>query len=128
MANNELTLNEFKEVFSYLLDNNKQLEDRNLRPIAVGLEGEAGVGKTSIIEEIAIERGMTLVKVNLAQLEEIGYKVLAFEDRSPDLDNYVAQTLMDEGTLDNLCADKKTINKKNIGYFLLVAEKTGEQK
>ena len=72
MANNEITLNEFKEVFSYLLDNNKQLEDRNLRPIAVGLEGEAGVGKTSIIEEVAIERGMTLVKVNLAQLEEIG--------------------------------------------------------
>lgn len=72
MTNNELTLNEFKEVFSYLLDNNKQLEDKGLRPIAVGLEGEAGVGKTSIIEEIAKDRGMTMVKVNLAQLEEIG--------------------------------------------------------
>ena len=59
----------------------------------------------------------------MAQLEEIGYKVLAFEDRSKDLDNYVAQTLMDEGTLDNLCVDKKTINRKNIGYFLLVAQK-----
>ena len=67
-----MTLNEFKEVFSYLLDNNKHLEDNNLRPIAVGVEGEAGVGKTSIIEEIAKERDMTLVKVNLAQLEEIG--------------------------------------------------------
>ena len=72
MTNNEITLNEFKEVFSYLLDNNKQLEDKGLRPIAVGIEGEAGVGKTSIIEEIAKERDMTLVKVNLAQLEEIG--------------------------------------------------------
>lgn len=72
MTNNEITLNEFKEVFSYLLDNNKQLEDKGLRPIAVGIEGEAGVGKTSIIEEIAKERNMTLVKVNLAQLEEIG--------------------------------------------------------
>ena len=45
MTNNEITLNEFKEVFSYLLDNNKQLEDKGLRPIAVGLEGEAGIGK-----------------------------------------------------------------------------------
>ena len=72
MTNNEMTQNEFKEVFTYLLDNNKQLEDKGLRPIAVGLEGEAGVGKTSIIEEIATERGMTMVKVNLAQLEEIG--------------------------------------------------------
>ena len=45
MANNEMTLNEFKEVFAYLLDNNKYLEDNNLRPIAVGVEGEAGIGK-----------------------------------------------------------------------------------
>ena len=67
-----MTLNEFKEVFSYLLDNNKQLEDKGLRPIAVGIEGEAGVGKTSVIEQITKERGMTLCKVNLAQLEEIG--------------------------------------------------------
>ena len=45
MTSNEMTLNEFKEVFSYLLDNNKHLEDSNLRPIAVGGEGEAGIGK-----------------------------------------------------------------------------------
>ena len=72
MTNNEITLNEFKEVFSYLLDNNKHLEDNNLRPIAVGIEGEAGIGKTTLIEDIAKERGMTMCKVNLAQLEEIG--------------------------------------------------------
>jgi len=72
MTSNEMTLNEFKEVFSYLLDNNKHLEDSNLRPIAVGVEGEAGIGKTTLIEDIAKERGMTLCKVNLAQLEEIG--------------------------------------------------------
>lgn len=59
----------------------------------------------------------------IAQLKEIGYKVIAFEDRSQDLDNYVAQTLMDEGTLENLCADEKTLKKKNLGYFLLVAQK-----
>lgn len=72
MTNNEMTLNEFKEVFTYLLDNNKHLEDNNLRPIAVGVEGEAGIGKTSLIEAIAKERGMTICKINLAQLEEIG--------------------------------------------------------
>ena len=67
-----MTLNEFKEVFAYLLDNNKHLEDNNLRPIAVGVEGEAGIGKTTLIEDIAKKRGMTMCKVNLAQLEEIG--------------------------------------------------------
>ena len=72
MTSNEMTLNEFKEVFSYLLDNNKQLEDKGLRPIAVGLEGEAGTGKTSIVMQLAEEKGMTLCKLNLSQLEEVG--------------------------------------------------------
>lgn len=69
---NELTLNEFKEVFTYLLDNNKQLEDQGQRPIAIGVEGPPGIGKTSIIESIAQEKGMTMCKINLAQLEEVG--------------------------------------------------------
>lgn len=67
-----MTLHEFKEILMYLLDNNKRLEDEGQRPIAVGIEGEAGVGKTSLIEEIAKERGMTLCKVCLSQLEEVG--------------------------------------------------------
>lgn len=72
MTTNAMTLNEFKEVFTYLLDNNKELEDKGQRPIAIGIEGEAGIGKTSLIEEVAKERNMTLCKVNLSQLEEIG--------------------------------------------------------
>lgn len=58
--------------------------------------------------------------------EEIGFNVMAFEDRTADLDNYVAQTLMDEGTLDSLCTNLKwKINgkKRKIGYFILVAQK-----
>lgn len=72
MASNEMTLNEFKEVFTYLLDNNRHLEDAGLRPIAIGIEGEAGLGKTTLVEDVAKQRGMTLCKVNLSQLEEVG--------------------------------------------------------
>ena len=68
MTNNEITLNEFKEVLSYLLDNNKSLEDNGLRPIAIGVEGEAGTGKTSIVMQLAEEKGLTLCKLNLSQL------------------------------------------------------------
>jgi midasin (ATPase involved in ribosome maturation) len=67
-----MTLNEFKEVFTYLLDNNKLLEDQGQRPVAIGVEGAAGIGKTSLIENIAREKGMTMCKINLAQLEEVG--------------------------------------------------------
>lgn len=69
---NEMTLNEFKEVFTYLLDNNKRLEDQGQRPIAIGVEGPPGIGKTSLIENIAQEKGMTMCKILLSQVEEQG--------------------------------------------------------
>ena len=73
MANlNEMTISEFTNVFNYLLDNNKTLQENGLTPIAIGLEGQAGIGKTSVIQQIAEKRGMTLCKLNLSQLEEVG--------------------------------------------------------
>lgn len=73
MANmNEMTISEFTEVFNYLLDNNKELQDKGLTPIAIGLEGEAGIGKTTLVEDIAKKRGMTFCKLSLSQLEEVG--------------------------------------------------------
>ncbi len=73
MANlNEMTISEFTGVFNYLLDNNKALQDSGLSPIAIGLEGEAGIGKTTVVEDIAKKRGMSFCKLNLSQLEEVG--------------------------------------------------------
>lgn len=69
---NEMTISEFTGVFNYLLDNNKQLEKQGLTPIAIGLEGAAGIGKTAVVEEIANKRGMSFCKLNLSQLEEVG--------------------------------------------------------
>lgn len=73
MANlNEMTISEFTDVFNYLLDNNRQLEEKGLTPIAIGLEGEAGIGKTAVVEQVAHKRGMTYCKISLSQLEEVG--------------------------------------------------------
>ena len=120
MTNNEMTLNEFKEVFTYLLDNNKQLEDKGLRPIAVGLEGEAGVGKTSIIEEIATERGMTMVKVNLAQLEEIGdlvgLPIKEYEVAWIDNGNIKDKRWMSENQIKNLDSRLKLTGRIRMAY------------
>lgn len=69
---NEMTISEFTGVFNYLLDNNKELQEKGLTPIAIGLEGEAGIGKTTLIQDVAKQRGMTLCKLNLSQLEEVG--------------------------------------------------------
>lgn len=73
MANlNEMTISEFTGVFNYLLDNNKALQESGISPIAIGLEGEAGIGKTTVVEDIAKKRGMSFCKLNLSQLEEVG--------------------------------------------------------
>lgn len=69
---NEMTISEFTDVFNYLLDNNKQLQEKGLTPIAIGLEGAAGIGKTAVVEEVAKKRGMTFCKLSLSQLEEVG--------------------------------------------------------
>ena len=69
---NSINLEEFKEIFDYLVDNNKRLQDEGKKTSSVGLEGPAGIGKTAIVEQIARERGMTFIKLNLSQLEEIG--------------------------------------------------------
>ena len=69
---NEMTISEFTDVLNYLLDNNKKLQEGGLTPIAIGIEGAAGIGKTSLIQQVAEKRGMTLCKLNLSQLEEVG--------------------------------------------------------
>ncbi len=64
----------------------------------------------------------------IAQMEETGFRVMAFEDRTMDLDNFVAQSVMDgeEDIMSGLCNNlQKEINgkKRRIGYFLLVVQK-----
>ena len=68
----ELTLIEAKEIINYIIDNNVRLKEEGKKPTAVDLCGPAGIGKTSIIEQIAEERGALLVKINLSELEEVG--------------------------------------------------------
>lgn len=66
----ELTLNEFTQTLSYLIDNNHKLIDKGDTPISVCLEGDAGLGKTSVVQQLAQSKNMTFVKINLAQIEE----------------------------------------------------------
>lgn len=53
--------------------------------------------------------------------DEVGFKVKVFEDRSIDLDNYVGEKILQDGSLDTCVTACK--DKKGIGYFMLIAEK-----
>lgn len=71
ISNNQITLDEFKDTIKYLIKNNKALVDAGDKPIAFGIEGSAGLGKTSMLEQIAEELNYGYIRLNLAELEEV---------------------------------------------------------
>lgn len=69
---NTITMTEVKNLVNYTIDNNFKLQEAGKTPIAVSLEADAGIGKTSILEQIAAERGMTCTKISLHEMDEAG--------------------------------------------------------
>lgn len=67
-----MNIEEIKSTLNYLLDNNLELVEQGLDKIAINIVGEAGIGKTSIIKQMAEERGAGYKRLNLSELEEIG--------------------------------------------------------
>lgn len=68
----ELNSKEIKNLVNFIIQNNKFLIEKNKLPIALEIVGEAGIGKTSVIEQIASENDFHFVKKNLSELEELG--------------------------------------------------------
>ena len=69
---NEITLTEFREIFKFIIQNNRRLEDEGKKTTAVGLTSLPGLGKTMTVRQLAEELEMTCVVVRLSQIEEIG--------------------------------------------------------
>lgn len=72
MAASTISMDQVKHLLNYTIDNNLRLSEKHITPIAISLESSPGIGKTSIVEQVAKERNMTYVKISLAQLEEAG--------------------------------------------------------
>ena len=64
--------NDVKRLINYTIDNGFELEKQGKTPVAICLEAEPGIGKTSIFQQVAEERGMGFVKLNVAQMDEAG--------------------------------------------------------
>ena len=68
----ELNTDELKGFVNHIVNNNRYLQQNGKIPVAIAVEGEAGIGKTSTILEIGKDLGLNVVKINLSQIEEIG--------------------------------------------------------
>lgn len=67
-----LNVNEAKTFLTHIVSNNRYLQNSNKPPVAVEIIGDSGIGKTSMVIQAANELGLSFVKLNLAQIEELG--------------------------------------------------------
>lgn len=72
MAEVNLNIDELKEFINHIIRNNKFLQADEKNSVSVEVLGESGIGKTSAIAELAKENNLNFVKLNLAQIEELG--------------------------------------------------------
>ena len=72
MAQVNLNVTELKGFVNHIITNNRFLQEGGKHPVSVEVVGESGIGKTSSIVELASENNLKFVKLNLAQIEELG--------------------------------------------------------
>ena len=67
-----LNISEAKEFLTHIIVNNRYLQENSKLPVATEVIGDSGIGKTSTIIQLANELNLNFVKLNLAQIEELG--------------------------------------------------------
>lgn len=66
-----LNAEELKEFLEYTIENNKFLITKNIVPLSINIEGTAGVGKTSSVIALMDEKGIPIIRKNLAELDDL---------------------------------------------------------
>ncbi len=72
MAQVNLNIDEVKGFVNHIINNNRFLQEQGKPPVAIEVVGESGIGKTSTVVELAKDSNLNFVKLNLAQIEELG--------------------------------------------------------
>jgi hypothetical protein len=67
-----LNIEQLADFLRHIITNNRHLQSKGLNPAAVQVVGDSGIGKTSMAMQLASELNLELVKLNLAQIEELG--------------------------------------------------------
>jgi DNA transposition AAA+ family ATPase len=54
----KINIKELKQTLNHFIKQNRDLQSRGLTPVAVNVVGEAGIGKTSAIQQLAKENNL----------------------------------------------------------------------
>jgi hypothetical protein len=72
MQQSQISIRDLKTFLNHIISNNRHLQEEGKTPVAVEVVGDSGIGKTSSIIQLAQELDLNFVKLNLAQIEELG--------------------------------------------------------
>lgn len=114
----KINMKEAEDLLNFTIDNNRQLQDAGQTPIAISFTGEHGIGKTSLVEQVAKKRGMTLTKLSLHELEEvgdlIGYPVKEYRvvEKKTGKNGWVAADVLERVDREKF----KVTNESRMGY------------
>lgn len=83
MSQVKLNSCELKDFIKHVINNNRFIQAQGKVPTALNVVGNAGLGKTTVVSNLAKEEGMQFVKINLAMIEElsdlVGFPVKEFQ-------------------------------------------------
>jgi len=137
----QLNIDEVKDLLVHIINNNRKLQEQKKPSVSTEVIGDSGIGKTSTILQLANEMGLNYVKLNLAQIEElgdlVGYPIRQFEmvknkgtEEAPEwVSNWVDEHLLEDArhrgyiasgkSQMSYCAPEWIANKKGGGILIL---------
>jgi len=107
-----------KNILYHIISNNQSLAEQGKKKNALLIEGPAGLGKTSVVQQVAESVGFNFVKVNLSNVEQAGdlcgFPIREFEYTDSDLRPHWINEVdaASPGALDGL----KRTGKTRTGY------------
>lgn len=93
----QLTSTETKAILRHIILNNQQLAEEGKKAVALSILGNAGIGKTAIVHQIAEELSMGFVRINLAEVtpdDFLGYPIKEFEYQKEDDNRWIPESLV----------------------------------
>lgn len=101
-----MNIEKLKEILKEKMDINKKLADAGEAKLALNFVGDAGIGKTSAVMQVAEERGCECTTIVLSQFEEVGdvlgmpikiYKLLDTKKKEVEVPENMVLTLLNAG-------------------------------
>lgn len=112
----QVNINELKEFLTHIVENNRYLQTKNQPPVSIEVIGNSGIGKTSSIIQLSDELGLDFVKLNLAQIEEIG-DLVGFPIRQFEMQSEKDTIWVDENAFNEyIKIGYKPNNKSRMSY------------